>query len=290
MTHRIIVCGIYRSGTSLTTKLVQKWGSYVGSESDIFQDEYGYLEHLALQKLNDDLLGDNSRIPTPVDHLLEKAQDPALKERAQQILNEMDKEAEKNDANSWVWKDPRLPLALPFWADIWGDVTYVIPVRHPIETIYSGARMEGLEPEQIPLSAGFAYWQFCMLNVVRFTQNSSRKIFIAYDQLIQHPQHECDRLCHFLDEQHGSNENANERIQTMTSQVTANERHFQHPQSLAEVETTTREQRALYDFLRVKTMYPNETFNPSDFSLYPGWLEYLQVMDGLVSTIQQGQN
>lgn len=283
MTHRIIVCGIYRSGTSLTTKLVQEWGAYVGNREDIFQDEYGYLEHLALQRLNDELLGDNSRVPTPVDQLLKKAQDPALRERALQILNDMDREAEQNGATAWVWKDPRLPLALPFWADIWGDLTYVIPVRHPVETIYSGAKMEGLEPEQVPLSAGFAYWQFCMLNMIQFTENSRKKIFIAYDQLIQNPERECTRLCQFLDEQHGMSNASTERIPKMTSQVTASERHFQLPQSLAEVETATREQRALFNFLRVKTMYPNEPFNPDDFALYPGWLEYLQVMDTLVS-------
>jgi hypothetical protein len=53
-------------------------GAYAGRKEDIFQDEYGYLEHLSLQKLNDDLLNDNNRVPTPIDQLLEKAQDPLL--------------------------------------------------------------------------------------------------------------------------------------------------------------------------------------------------------------------
>lgn len=290
MLERIIVAGIYRSGTSLNTELVHRWGAYTGSAEDIFQDEYGYLEHLALQKLNDDLLNNSSRVPTPVDQLLEKAQDPILKERALQILDEMDKEAVQNQATAWVWKDPRLPLTLPFWAGIWGDVIYVIPVRHPVETIYSGAKMEGLTPEEVPLSAGFAYWQFCMLNLIRFTQNSRRKIFIAYDQLIENPGQECARLCNFLDQQCGITENAKERIEKMTAQVTSSGRHFQHPLSLAEIETSTKEQRALFDFLRVKTMYPDEAFNPDDFALYPGWLEYLQIMDMFLSAMNPEEN
>jgi hypothetical protein len=285
MSERIIVAGIYRSGTSLNTELVRQWGAYTGRKEDIFQDEYGYLEHLALQKLNDELLNNNSRVPTPVDQLLDKAQDPILRERALQILDEMDKEAEQNQAIAWVWKDPRLPLTLPFWANMWGDAIYVIPIRHPIETIHSGAKMEGLEPEQVPLSAGFAYWQFCMLNLLQFTQNSNRKIFIAYDQLIKNPEQECTRLCQFLDEQSEITENVAKRIKKMTAQITASGRHFQHSQSLAEVETCTQEQRALYNFLRVKTIYPNETFNPDDFGLYPGWLEYLQTLDILVSAM-----
>jgi hypothetical protein len=67
----------------------------------------------------------------------------------------------------------------------------------------------------------------------------------------------------------------------MTEQVKSSGRHFAHPQALAEVETSTREQRALFDFLRVKTMYPHESYDPNDFALYPGWLEYLQTMDML---------
>src|SRR5215510_3216131 len=148
MPHRIIVAGIYRSGTSLTTELIHRWGAYAGQKSDIFEDEYGYMEHFALQKINDDLLNNTSRVPTPVDKLLEKAQDPALRERALQVLQTMDQEAEENHATAWVWKDPRLPLVLPFWTHIWDDVIYVIPVRHPVETILSAAKMEGLEPEE----------------------------------------------------------------------------------------------------------------------------------------------
>src|SRR5687767_1768150 len=114
MPHRIIICGIFRSGTSLITKLTREWGAYAGRDEDLFQDEYGYLEHLALQKLNDELLGKNSRLPTPVDLLLEKAKDSTLQQRAAQILAEMDVEAQANQAAAWTWKDPRIPMAIPF--------------------------------------------------------------------------------------------------------------------------------------------------------------------------------
>jgi hypothetical protein len=285
MPERIIVSGIYRSGTSLTAELAHRWGAYVGREDDIFQDEYGYLEHLALQKLNDELLNDNSRVPTPVDQMLEKAQDPLLKERALEILDAMDKEAEQNQAIAWVWKDPRLPLVMPFWANIWGDVIYVVPVRHPVETILSAASMDGIDPGTIPLSAGFTYWQFCMLNVLTYTEESQRKIFLAYDQLLQNPQRECTRLCQFLDEQcEVSTKDAEQRIERMTAQISAKQHHFQHPKALAKVKVTTKEQRALYNFLRVKTIYPEESFINDDFALYPGWMEYIQAMDMLFSS------
>src|SRR6185369_16935799 len=218
---------------------------------------------------------------------LEKTKDPTFQQRARQILSDMDAEAESNQATAWTWKDPRLPLAIPFWADLWQDAIYIVPVRHPVETILSGSKMEGIEPEQVPLSAGFAFWQFCMLNVLNFTQSNPRKIFIAYDQLIQNPQYECERLCRFLDEQCGTDSATRaQRVQAMSSQISAAQRHYQSPAYLADLDTASAEQRALYNFLRVKTLYPNETFNPHDFAMHAGWMEYLQTMDMLVASMQ----
>ena len=190
---------------------------------------------------------------------MKKAEDPSLRERALQILETMDHEAEENHAIAWVWKDPRLPLVLPFWKDIWGDVIYVIPVRHPVETILSAAKMEGLSPEEVPLSAGFAYWQFCMLNILAFTQASRRKIFIAYDQLIRNPPRECTHLNDFLNTQCGLPlGNDSQKVNEMSATIEAQQHHFQYPAALAEFATTTKEQRMLFNFLRIKTMYHYE--------------------------------
>jgi hypothetical protein len=291
MTHRIMVCGIYKSGTSLVTGLLNKWGAYIGRDDDLFQGDHGCLEHLALMQLNDELLNNNDRVPTPVKILKEKANDQNLRNRAQTSLTNMDNEARENKATAWAWKDPRLPMVLPFWEPIWDkNVIYVIPVRHPIETIFSAAKMEGLTPEQVPLSAGLAYWQFSMLNILMFTQNNPRKIFVAYDKLIENPQQECERLGYFLDEQCGMElETTKQRVAAMSNLVTSDRYHQRHTDSLADLPVCTAEQRALYNFLRVKTLYPDEPFNPDDFALYPGWLEYLQTMDALVSFMQNAQ-
>jgi hypothetical protein len=298
MPHRIIVLGILRSGTSLTAELVRRWGAYAGRESTLWQSDIngprgylGYMEFIPLQDFNDKLLNNNDRVPTHHEVLEKKALEPEFRKKALELISNMDNEAVEQSFDAWIWKDARLPLTMPFWANIWEDVIYVIPVRHPVETILSAARIEGMEPDQVPLSAGFAYWQFSMLNTLLFTEKSNRKIFIAYDQLIQNPQQEATRLCHFLDAQCGkSSENSEERINFMTAQVSASQRHFEYPKSLAEIDTTTHEQRALYNFLRVKTMYPNESFNPNDFELYPGWQEYLQTMDSLISMMQSPES
>jgi hypothetical protein len=130
-----------------------------------------------------------------------------------------------------------------------------------------------------------------MLNVVAFTENSQRKIFIAYDQLLQDPHRECTRLGRFLDEQcEVSPKDADQRVEQMTAQISAKQYHFQHPQALAKIKVTTKEQRALYNFLRLKTMYPEEPFIQDDFALYPGWMEYIQAMDMLFSSNEKQDN
>jgi len=69
----------------------------------------------------------------------------------------------------------------------------------------------------------------------------------------------------------------------MRSVIPENQRHYDYKKSLADIEQTTKEQRALYNFLRVKTLYPDETFKKEDFELYPGWREFLQSMDMLLT-------
>lgn len=289
MSHRIIVCGIYRSGTSLTTNLIRTWGAYAGKSEDLFEDEYGYLEHLDLQKFNDDLLNNNSRVPTPESLLLEKAENRETAMQARHILAKMDEEVQSLGKNAWVWKDPRIPLAFPFWSRFWKDAIYVIPVRHPVETILSAAKMEGLAPEEVPLSAGLAYWQYCMLNILKYTQDSPRKIFISYDQLLLNPEAESKRLCNFLDRL-CSITATSPRVSEMASLVQKGQRHFEVPSYLADLQVATAEQRALYNFLRVKTLYPHETYREEDFALYPGWMEYLQTADALVSFMSDTQS
>lgn len=285
--RRIIVCGIYRSGTSLLTRLVREWGAYAGKQDDLFEDEYGYLEHLALQKINDDLLNNNSRVPTPAGVLVEKLKDAKIVGRAKQVLADMDSEAREAEAGAWVWKDPRIPLVIPFWSHFWDDAIYIIPIRHPVETILSASKMEGLSPDETPLSAGLAYWQFCMLNILAATQSAPRKIFIAYDQLLQHPQRECGRLSEFLNSHCDLDDDSH--IEAMTSLIESGKHHFHAPASLADLEPVTTEQRALYNFLRVKTIHPDESYRESDFALYPGWLEYLQSVDALVSIMSNAE-
>ena len=295
MPRRIIVLGTMRSGTSLTADLVRRWGAYHGEEDNLWKSDihdprgYGYMEYIPLQELNDELLDQNDRVP-PQRALMEaKALDPMFREKAQRLLQQMDEQTEKCNYDAWVWKDARLPLTLPFWMKLWGDPIYIVTIRHPADVALSSAKTEELDESELPFSAGLTYWQYCMLNILSYTQGSHRKLFISYEQLIDNPAYECTRLARFLDERcEKPAADSRLRIETMLPQVMRNQRHHHYGKALAEMEQATREQRALYNFLRVKIMSPNEAFREEDFALYPGWQEYLQAMD-MVLTLSHSE-
>jgi hypothetical protein len=237
--------------------------------------------------LNDELLDHNDRVPPTRQQMEDKAQNPAFRENAMGLLREMDEQAENNGFDTWVWKDARLPLTLPFWVQIWEDPIYIITIRHPAEVALSSAQTEELDPNELPFSAGLIYWQYCMLNILASTRDNPKKIFIAYDQVLDDSASECTRLGQFLDSQcEKSIDESQSRIQAMVPHVARNQRHHQYGKSLAEMEQSTREQRALYNFLRTKVRYPEEAFREEDFALYPGWREYLQAMDMLLTLSQ----
>lgn len=275
MPKRIIVLGTMRSGTSLTAELIRLWGAYSGGENNLWKSDmndprgYGYMEYIPLQGLNDELLDHNDRVPPPHMLLEEKALNPAFREKALMLLQGMDEQSERTGSDAWVWKDARLPLTLPFWTMLWEDPIYVITSRHPAEVALSSARTEELDPKDLPFSAGLLYWQYCMLNILAFTQKSQKKMFIAYDQLVNEPLRECMRLSQFLDQHCGKTaQGSQQRIEAMFPHVAGNQRHYHYGKDLADMEQATSEQRALYNFLRVKIMYPDESFQESDFALY----------------------
>jgi hypothetical protein len=289
MPKRIIVLGSMRSGTSLVAELIRLWGAYAGEDATLWKSDfhdprgYGYMEYIPLQELNDELLDHNDRMPPLIEVMEEKAENQDFRQRASALIETMDERATKKQAPAWVWKDARLPLTLPFWVKQWEDVAYVVTVRHPAEITLSAAKAQEFQEEAPPFSAGLLYWQYCMLNVITYTQNSRNKIFLAYDQLINNPDKECSRLLQFLDLQCSlPRESSEQRENRMRSAIAENQRHYDYKKSLAELEQATREQRALYNFLRVKTMYPDEAFKRDDFELYPGWKEFLQSLDMLL--------
>ena len=279
MSKGIIVLGMHRGGTSLTADIVRRWGAYSGDEELLLKGDaenpQGYWEYRPLIQFNEELLSSlGARWYTPpsdedIETLEKKSLEARYRESALKLIAAM----QKGD-NLWFWKDPRLAVLLPFWKKIWGNVAYVIPIRHPLDIALSLRKRNAY-----PISASLLIWQRYMLSILRGTETTTNKVFVEYEKLIREPLEQCNRLSGFLRSQSGAGAIERRTSDAMTSAINPELSHNRSLTCFDEVGQATLDQKALYDFLRRKTENPVEEFDGPRYVEYSGWREYLQTID-----------
>lgn len=127
----LIIVGMHRSGTSLTTSVLSKSGLDVGTDllgSGVGNEE-GHFENLDFVDFHRKVLAEKEQHSDGwgSEKLvgLEKYKDEAL----EFII--------KNKSEQWGWKDPRTCLFLDFWEDLLPEANYLIVYRSPWEVIDS---------------------------------------------------------------------------------------------------------------------------------------------------------
>lgn len=292
--NRIIVLGMPRSGTSLIADLVRQWGALLGEAHELPRaDEHnprGYWEYLPLRSFNNDLLtsvGANKFVPpddTAVEALRECADNPNYRDRAISLIETMD---QRSIGRAWCWKDPRLPILMPFWSRILQDkVAYIIPIRNPLAIASSQQAFANIPfpVHPFPISMPLIYWQRNMLDILYYTEHHQRKIFVEYEQFIKQPQETCDRLCVFLNNVAGQNVDSADRIAAMVQVIDPALQRQKSLQSLETVPQATDEQRALYTLLKARVHNANHpAYIPGEVRLYAGWHDYLRCVAALYS-------
>lgn len=130
----LVIAGMHRSGTSLTTSLLAGAGLHVGdalmgpSAGNIrghFEDlEFVHLhEHiLAVNGLSREGYTCHEPIPVP----------PRLRTEAATMLDHR-----RRPGRAWGWKDPRTTLFLDFWANLIPEARFLFVVRPPWEVVDS---------------------------------------------------------------------------------------------------------------------------------------------------------
>lgn len=154
----VLVLGMHRSGTSVLTRVVSLLGLEVGDDDLLMgpdpSNESGHWEVTRLTELNDELLGELggrwSGPPRCVPAELADLADGPWGERARSAL------ASTFRTESWVWKDPRNCLLLPFWRAVVGDeqLSVVLSLRHPVEVAHSLEARNGFG-----IDYGIALWE-----------------------------------------------------------------------------------------------------------------------------------
>jgi SAM-dependent methyltransferase len=198
----ICVLGYHRSGTSMTTRLLNLLGVDLGPGSDLVPAAHGdnprgYWEPAWMVALNDELLRafGGSDLEPPVFpagwHRSPELQ--PLRDRARELLDE-----KLRGLAVWGVKDPRLCLTLPFWQDVLAeraeDVRYVVCLRSPADTAASMAS-RGYEPP-IPAARLGAAWLEYSGAALAGTEGRPR-LLVAYDELLADPVAEAARIAAF---------------------------------------------------------------------------------------------
>lgn len=204
----VCVLGMSRSGTSLTARVLNLAGVYLGSPEELLSSDLrelperdreraraanagGFWEHYRLMRLNERILkafGGNWREPPELSPGWEDSPELAsLREEANALL-----ESSFSGHELWGWKDPRNSLTLPFWQRLLPEMRYVICLRNPIDVAASLRCRDGLSPEQ-----AFDLWLIYVASALVNTSGSPR-LLVPYESHFEDPQRLADRLARFV--------------------------------------------------------------------------------------------
>ena len=287
--HPIIVLGVERSGTSVVAEMVHRWGAYAGAPETLHKADVhaprGYWEFLPLWDLLAEL-GDFASGVTWWDcdfqqRIEDKAANPVYKTKATELMSQMYK------GGPWFWKDPALSHFLPFWKQIWGDATYIITVRNPLDIAVSWQKF--IMPANVKVHISFIAmhllrWQHMVTLILQHTEGAQHRLFLGYEDIMRKPRVQTERLAGFLNSKFG---NRISPIQTMVDAVDPRLWRNNCRMPFDQVPETTESQKALYSFARQKIKDPLEPFDITKYPLPPGYLEFLNIQEALLKACQE---
>ncbi|MGD0395956.1 MAG: sulfotransferase domain-containing protein [Nitrososphaerales archaeon] len=199
MNKTILVLGMRRSGTSLTTNLIQEMGAFVDNDRrdpDAFNVR-GYWEGKELHKLDrriqKRLGGIHDRIPWAPSGWELDPKFEALRAEGIELISRYDKEYPV-----WCWKDPRLSFVLPFWNQILKREAYhIICVRNPLEVADSWVKMDHQINPEITLRFATESWFANTVSAVRNTSDKKRML-VFYEDIISDPVSQTKTIASFV--------------------------------------------------------------------------------------------
>jgi hypothetical protein len=142
----VVILGMHRSGTSVITRVVNLLGLPLCDRDEFVTgpgNPTGHWESASLVEFNERLLralGGRFDAPPDVVDGWEKGQRVAsLYSEAAAVFSRA------YATKTWVWKDPRTCLTLPFWRLVWSDAPVAVFVyREPLEVFLSLGKRDGI--------------------------------------------------------------------------------------------------------------------------------------------------
>jgi hypothetical protein len=179
---QILVLGMHRSGTSLTTRFINMMGAYFAPEGLALgltpDNPKGFWERRDVMLVNDQLLHHFNCSWEKIDRLdAENAGgiSPKLQHTIKTILLGMDAH------RPWVMKDPRLCVTLPAWLPSLEVPVAVIAWRNPLEVARSLQLRNNMSVEY-----ALALWEYYAVHLIR-NAAALPKIFVSYEAMKEMP-------------------------------------------------------------------------------------------------------
>jgi hypothetical protein len=190
----VVILGMHRSGTSVMTRVINMLGLPLCDAKDFLSgpdNPTGHWESASLMAINDQLLkllGGKFDAPPRIEDGWEKYQDIAnLYSEAASVFGRV------YARSTWVWKDPRTCITLPFWRTIWPDPPVAVFVhREPLEISLSLGRRDGIGKAHC-----IALWE-------RYARSGLHNakglpfVTVRFDEVMAHPVRAIGQLRHHL--------------------------------------------------------------------------------------------
>lgn len=189
----IVVLGMHRSGTSAITRSLQVLGVGLGHSMLPARDynAKGFWEDTDIYNLNIEML---NAINSDWDHIrLLQTNDVEQLKHQGYIKKAIDLLQQKvANVASFGFKDPRTTKLMPFWKQVFielqWDVRYVFASRHPSSIVDSLSKRNAFDAEK-----SYLLWLSYTLEGLQHILNSSC-VVVDYDELMQAPEHQLQRM------------------------------------------------------------------------------------------------
>ena len=191
----ICVLGMARSGTSLTSMILNRLGVHFGTEQQLSAayrfNPKGSWEHLEIRAINEQIFarfgGTWDKPPKLPRGWQARRELDDLRARAAAVVQD-----DFADAPLWGYKCILTCMTLPFWQQIISDMRYVICVRNPLDVARSLERRDGF-----PLEKGLLLWLQYTWSAIQHTDGQAVH-FIFSDQWINDSEGTLRQLAEFL--------------------------------------------------------------------------------------------
>jgi len=253
----VFVLGMHRSGTSMTTRLLNMLGVPLCHPSDLLGrvrgNEKGLWESGTLVRFNDALLRERKATwwcpPRPNNEWIRL---PLTADRLEPARNAF---CAVHPSSQWLWKDPRTCLTLPFWLRALNfSPVMVVVTRHPFEIAASLRERDRFHP-----ALSVALWERYMHHLLPNLAGMPT-LLTPYERILSDTPDWCDTVSQFLGA-HGLELNERTQRGALRHFADTSLRHHQFTQIDIGVQLSP-QQLALFDWLNTRIGI-SSAFDPS---------------------------